>query len=255
VDVYETVDFDGDRVTVLRQLVAGDPGFEKSGKRGDGKGNKTPTATIVLRGSSADDLDGLESAIDDGMNLITSLLEDRRLVRGAGAIELELARRVNVYGDKMKGQQQRVVKRFATALEVIPRTLAENAVVGEKEGNKVVNGGEDEVAEASDSAIASKPPSDGVILADSNSLPYPILDSLVVKHFAIKHAIEAAVSVLNMDDNIRPTGQGQRAISFLNFSFKSKSKSKEFQFLRTILLSTLSITIGVIVGPSVFDWF
>ena len=39
-DVYETVDFDGDRVTVLRQLVAGDPGFEKSGKRGDGKGRK-----------------------------------------------------------------------------------------------------------------------------------------------------------------------------------------------------------------------
>jgi chaperonin GroEL (HSP60 family) len=104
VDVYETVDFDGDRMTVLRQLVAGDPGFEKSGKCGDGKGIKTPTATIVLRGSSADDLDSLESAIDDSMNLITSLLEDKQLVRGAGATELELAKRVNAYGDKMKGR-------------------------------------------------------------------------------------------------------------------------------------------------------
>ena len=130
VDVSETVDFDGDRMTVLRQLVAWDPSFEKSGKRGDGKGDKTPTATIVLRGSTAHDLDDLESDIDDGLNVIRSLLQDGRLVPGAGATELELARRVDVYGDKMKGQQRHVIKRFAMALEVIPRTLAENAAVG-----------------------------------------------------------------------------------------------------------------------------
>jgi hypothetical protein len=41
VDVYETVDFDGDCLTVLQQLISGDPGFEKSGKRGDGRGEKT----------------------------------------------------------------------------------------------------------------------------------------------------------------------------------------------------------------------
>jgi T-complex protein 1 subunit theta len=70
VDVYETVDFDGDRLTVLRQLVAGDPGFEKSGKRGDDKAEKIRTATIVLRGSTAKNLNALESAIDNGMDLI-----------------------------------------------------------------------------------------------------------------------------------------------------------------------------------------
>ena len=129
------------------------------------------------------------------------------------------------------------MKKFATALEVIPRTLAENAVVGEREGK-----GEDEVAEASDSDIASKPFSDGAILANSNSLPYPILDSLVVKHFAIKHATGAAVSVLKMDDNFRQAGgEGQRCISFYNFSFQSN----QFQLLRTIILFS---TIGVIVG-------
>jgi chaperonin GroEL (HSP60 family) len=31
------------------------------------------------------------------------------------------------------------VKRFATALVVIPRTLVENATMGEREGNRVVN--------------------------------------------------------------------------------------------------------------------
>jgi glycine cleavage system aminomethyltransferase T len=49
-DVYETVDVDGDRVTVLRQLISGELGFETLGKGGDGKGEKTQTATIVLRG-------------------------------------------------------------------------------------------------------------------------------------------------------------------------------------------------------------
>jgi chaperonin GroEL (HSP60 family) len=36
-------------------------------------------------------------------------------------------------GGRMKGQQQHIMKRFATALEVIPRTLAENAVVEERD--------------------------------------------------------------------------------------------------------------------------
>jgi chaperonin GroEL (HSP60 family) len=58
----------------------------------------------------------------------------------------------------MKGQQQHVVKRFTTALEVILRTLAENAAVGESEGNKVVNlfGEEDEATEPSDGDIEAK---------------------------------------------------------------------------------------------------
>lgn len=199
VDVYETVDFDGERVTVLRQLTAGDPGFEKSSKRGDGKGKKTQTATIVLRGATAKNLNDLESAIDDGLNLIRMLLQDRRLVPGAGATEQELAKRVNIYGSKMKGQQRHVVKRFAMALEVIPRTLAENAAVGEREGNKVVNQfeGGNEATEPSEYDIKVIPPSDGTILARANSVP--ILDSLAVKRCAIKHAVAAAVSVLNID--------------------------------------------------------
>jgi hypothetical protein len=238
VDVYETVDFDGDRLTVLRQLVAGDPGFEKSdkcgdgkakkirtatmvlrgdtpnnlndlesngrfeksGKRGDGKAKKIQTATIVLRGGTAKNLNDLESAIDNGINLIKSLLTDRQLVPGAGATELELAKRVDGYGSKMKGQQRHALKRFAMALEVIPRALAENAAVAERVGNKILNpfGGEDEAS----GNIEGKPPSDGTILADSNSLSYPILDSLAVKCCAINHAVGAAVSVLNIDSSL-----------------------------------------------------
>jgi chaperonin GroEL (HSP60 family) len=149
IDMYEMVEFDGDCIMVLWQLVAGEPGFEKSGKCWDGKGDKIPTATIVLRGSTANDLDDLESAIDDGVILVRSLLQDRRLVPGAGATELELAKRVDVYGGKMKGQQRLVAKRFAMALEVILWTLVENA---SREGNKRCLG-ENEASDASNSMI------------------------------------------------------------------------------------------------------
>lgn len=131
VDVFETIEVGGDRVTVLRQLVDGDAGF-------DGKGEKTRTATIVLRGATSNHLDDLERAIDDGVNVIKSLLKDARLVPGAGASELELAKRVEVYGSGLKGLSQHAVKRYATALEVIPRTLAENALGG-AEGNEVLS--------------------------------------------------------------------------------------------------------------------
>ena len=108
-DVYETVDFDGD------------PGFEKSGKRGDGKGGQDTHSNDCFEGGLLQKISTTSN--DDGMNFIRMLLSDRQLVPGVGATERELAKRVDVYGGKMKGQQR---------LEDVPRTLAENAAVGER---------------------------------------------------------------------------------------------------------------------------
>ena len=120
-------------MTVLRQLVDGDPGFDPKTQ-----GEKSRTATIVLRGATSNHLDDLERAIDDGVNVIKSLMKDARLVPGAGASELELAKRIEVYGSGLKGLAQHAVKRYSSALEVIPRTLAENALGG-AEGNEVLS--------------------------------------------------------------------------------------------------------------------
>lgn len=134
VDVFESIEIGGDRVTVLRQLVEGDEGYDASDKSGE----KTRTATVVLRGATTNHLDDLERAVDDGVNVIKALLKDGRLLPGAGATELELAKRVDTYGAGLKGLSQHGVRRWATALEVIPRTLAENALGG-AEGNEVVS--------------------------------------------------------------------------------------------------------------------
>lgn len=111
VDVLETIEIGGDRVTVLRQ--------EES--------ERTRTATIVLRGATANHLDDLERSVDDGVNTVRSLLKDGRLIPGAGASEIELAKRIGEFGDKTPGLAQHGIRKFAEALEVVPRTLSENA--------------------------------------------------------------------------------------------------------------------------------
>ncbi|KAI6100576.1 chaperonin Cpn60/TCP-1 family [Pisolithus sp. B1] len=198
VDVFETTEIGGDRVTVLRQLVPGEPGY-------DSKSEKTKTATIVLRGATANRLDDLERAVDDGVNVIKALLKDPRLVPGAGATELELAKRVDTYGSGLRGLAQHAVKRYATALEVIPRTLAENALGG-AEGNEVLSRlwakHEQKGGEAWGVDVEAE--QDGTLLATEHE----ILDSLAAKSWALKLATEAAVSVLSVDSIImsKPAG-------------------------------------------------
>jgi T-complex protein 1 subunit theta len=60
--------------------------------RRDDEGNRM--ATIVLRGSTTNLLEDVERAIDDGVNTIKVLCRDKRLVPGAGATEINLAKKI-----------------------------------------------------------------------------------------------------------------------------------------------------------------
>ncbi len=87
----------------------------------------TAVATIVLRGSTQNVLDDIERAVDDGVNIIKATGRDARFLVGGGAWQIELARRLQEYGQTKAGLEQYAIKAFADALEVVPRTLAENA--------------------------------------------------------------------------------------------------------------------------------
>merc|ERR1719217_1320467 len=84
-------------------------------------------STIVIRGSTANIMDDVERAIDDGVNVVKSMTRDKRFVPGAGATELLLADALTLYGEAQPGLDQYAIQKFGTALEVVPRTLAENA--------------------------------------------------------------------------------------------------------------------------------
>ena len=84
-------------------------------------------ATIVIRGSTDNIMDDIERAIDDGVNTFKSLSRDGRLVAGAGAAEIQLARQVASFGETLPGLEQYSVVKFGEALQSIPAILAENA--------------------------------------------------------------------------------------------------------------------------------
>lgn len=110
VDVVETLEIGGDRVTVFRQ-----------------EDEVTRTATLVLRGATQNHLDDVERAVDDGVNVVKSITKDPRLVPGAGATELQLVERIQAQADKTAGLAQYSIRKFGEAFEVVPRTIAESA--------------------------------------------------------------------------------------------------------------------------------
>lgn len=110
VDVVETLEIGGDRVTVFRQ-----------------ESESTRTATLVIRGATQNHLDDLERAVDDGVNVVKAITRDARLIPGAGASEMQLVGRIQAFGDKTPGLAQYAIRKYGEAFEVIPRTLAESA--------------------------------------------------------------------------------------------------------------------------------
>lgn len=90
-------------------------------------GKDSRVSTIIVRGSTENYMDDIERAIDDGVNTFKGITRDGRFVPGAGATEIKLAAQLSTYADTLPGLEQYAVRRFATALEVFPKTLAENS--------------------------------------------------------------------------------------------------------------------------------
>jgi len=92
------------------------------------EGCKNPKAvTIMVRGGTEHVVDELERAIEDALRVVSVVYEDKKLVAGGGAPEIELSLRLREYAASVGGRAQLAIEAFANALEIIPRTLAENA--------------------------------------------------------------------------------------------------------------------------------
>jgi T-complex protein 1 subunit theta len=83
--------------------------------------------TIVLRGATTQVLDDMERAVNTGVNAYRALCKDAKTLPAGGAVEMEIAKRLIHNSRKEIGLEQYAIQKFAEALEVIPRTLAENS--------------------------------------------------------------------------------------------------------------------------------
>ncbi|XP_008066762.1 T-complex protein 1 subunit theta-like 2 [Carlito syrichta] len=87
----------------------------------------TPTLTVVLRGATPEGLRSAEQAVYHGIDAYFQLCQDPRLIPGAGATEMALAKMLSDKGSTLEGLNGPAFLAFARALRSLPKTLAENA--------------------------------------------------------------------------------------------------------------------------------
>ncbi|MFH1400664.1 MAG: thermosome subunit alpha, partial [Nanoarchaeota archaeon] len=85
------------------------------------------TVTILVRGGSEHIISEVARALEDAIGDVITAIHHQRVVAGAGSVEIELSRQLLDFANTLSGREQLAVRAFAEALEVIPRTLAENA--------------------------------------------------------------------------------------------------------------------------------
>jgi len=155
---------------------------------------KAPKAcTILLRGASKDVLNELERNLHDALAVGRNIIQNPRLVPGGGAIEMELAHRLQEKAKTIEGLQQLPLKALSYALEVIPRTLATNCgadvvrIITELRSKHAGEGGKFFGIDGNLGKIAD--------MREAN-----VWEPAVVKIQTFKTAIEASAMLLRIDD-------------------------------------------------------
>ncbi|GMH20081.1 hypothetical protein Nepgr_021922 [Nepenthes gracilis] len=161
-------------------------------------------STVVLRGSTDSILDDLERAVDDGVNTYKAMCRDSRVVPGAAATEIELARRVKEFSFKETGLDQYAIAKFAESFEMVPKTLAENAGLNAMEIISSLY-----AEHSSGNTRVGIDLEEGVCKDVSNMR---VWDLYITKFFALKYAADAACTVLRVDQIImaKPAGGPKR---------------------------------------------
>ena len=165
------------------------------------KGCKNPKAlTILIHGGTGHIIDEIERALRDSLGVVSSSIKTGLVVAGGGAIEIELARRLRIFGQSLKGREQLAIEEFASALEFIPTTLAENA------GLDPI----DVLTELKSKHDAGEKNAGLNLFTNKieNVLEARIIEPYKIKTQAINSASEVANMILRIDDVIASSGKG-----------------------------------------------
>mmetsp|Transcript_32252 Transcript_32252/g.53313 ORF Transcript_32252/g.53313 Transcript_32252/m.53313 type:complete len:533 (+) Transcript_32252:124-1722(+) len=158
---------------------------------------ETKLATLILRASTNSLLQDVERAVDDGIHALQQASrggDGGKCVPGAGATEFALSQRIAKLADVSPGLDQYAIRAFAQALTVVPRTLAETAGWN---GTKTLADMSAAAAAASDDTVFV-----GIDLEEGKVGPTDVLDLLVTKTSAFQLALDAALTVLKVDQII-----------------------------------------------------
>jgi len=194
------------KIDELRKGDLGSAGEVYEKKIGDDEmtfvtGCRNPKAvSVLLRGGTEHVVDELDRSFEDAISVVGIAIEDGKMVTGGGSTATEIALALREFAASVGGREQIAINAFADAIEVIPRTLAENAGMDpidtlidmrkeHKKGKKTV----------------------GVNVLKgklSDMMKENVLEPIRVGTQAIQSATDAAVMILRIDDVIASKGTG-----------------------------------------------
>jgi len=188
----------------LKSEDLGEAGLVEERKVGDDKmifveKCKEPRSVAVLiRAGLERMVDEADRAMNDSLSVVADVVEDNKIVAGGGATESEIAKVLRGYATKVGGREQLAIEAFAESMEIVPKTLAENAglesidiLVGLRSAHEKKNG-----------HLMGVDVFKGKIV---NSYEDGVVEPLKVKEQAMKSAAEVASMILRIDDVIAST--------------------------------------------------
>ena len=162
---------------------------------------KNPKAvSILIRGTTDHIIDELERGLHDALSVVKVALEDGKMTAGGGSAAIAIAMALRDYAPSIGGREQMAIEAFANAIEIVPKTLSENAGLDpidmmleirseHKKGNK----------------YAGIDVFSGTV---TDMLKNKVIEPLRVSLQEIEASSEAATMILRIDDVIASKGGG-----------------------------------------------
>ena len=190
----------------LTQKDLGNAGNVEEKKIGDDKMTfvtdcKNPKAvSILIRGTTDHIIDELERGLHDALSVVKVALEDGKMTAGGGSAAIAISMALRDYAPSVGGREQMAIEAFANAIEIVPKTLSENAGLDpidmmlsirmeHKKGNKY--SGINVLGGKVDDMLKNK-----------------VIEPLRVSLQEIEASSEAATMILRIDDVIASKGGG-----------------------------------------------
>ncbi|MBW2996932.1 TCP-1/cpn60 chaperonin family protein [Candidatus Woesearchaeota archaeon] len=160
------------------------------------------SVTILVKGGTEHVIDEVKRAIDDAVGGVVAALKSGKVVAGAASTEVELSKAVRKFADSLSGREQLAVLAFADAMDIIPRTLAENAGLDPIDVLTELKAAHDKNRKWAGINVFT-----GKVM---DAWAAGVIEPLKIKTQAISSASEVAIMILRIDDVIAggPGGEG-----------------------------------------------
>lgn len=177
------------------------------------KGAKvSASASIILRGANEYMLDEMERALHDALCVVKRTLESGSVVPGGGAVEAALSIYLETFATTIASREQIPIAEFGESLLVIPKTLAVNAAkdcIDLVAKLRAYHYAAQSSAANEETRALKHTGLDLVSGQVRDSIAAGVLEPTLSKIKALKSAMEAAVTILRIDDMMKISPKGK----------------------------------------------